>query len=217
MSRSPKINGRKDLVSRPSSSASTFPYPNKSRLLRNPIHLRGRNIPIPRKKIKYCETTKQWKTAWLTLPVLHAFKCWLLRMIMSGMYWSLFLLFASNFVGLVLMCVFVTPLFVWVTPSDKGVYYLSSGGPIHRALSKLVLFFIHNASQFASNNTNVQTRWPWYVLAENAELNVFEVSGLEELIGWWVSIRFAWHIYLSQRVEIVELHIMFILAWLFFA
>ena len=54
------------MVSCPSSSASTFRCPNEGRWLPNPIRLRGRNIPIPRRK---SSTLKQQNNEnSLTLP-----------------------------------------------------------------------------------------------------------------------------------------------------
>ena len=46
--------------------------------------------------------------------------------------------------------------------------------------------------------------WSWYVLAENTELNISaSTSGLEEMLGRWVSISFAWQIHLSEE-ELVK-------------
>ena len=44
-------------------------------------------------------------------------------------------------------------------------------------------------------------RWPWYVPAENAELNFSVGSGFKEMLGWWVSVSFAWQTRLSKGGE----------------
>ena len=57
-----RYNG-KQKVSRPSSSASTFRFPNGDRWLPTPIRPVVATYPYPTYKNQYCETMEQWKTA----------------------------------------------------------------------------------------------------------------------------------------------------------
>ena len=77
---------------------------------------------------------------------------------------------------------------------QRYLYYLCCGQyRVGRsAIKRLVL------KEEETINTDVATRWPWYVPAENAELNFSAASGFDKVLGWQVWIYFTWQMHLSK-------------------
>ena len=52
----------------------------------------------------------------------------------------------------------------------------------------------YDANQFATHNTDIATRWPWYVPAEIGKFNILASNRLHDMFEGCTSISFSWQI-----------------------